>query len=323
MTRKVEIVFHWKSTGTIPSKWHAQILQLAAEHGIDLRPEDLVLPDQTVSEVPPALPVARWPGELEIGTEKLPVFVLDNGERVISRMGATEYLTGIEKQGTLERYIGVQNLKEYLPQDFTEQLVAFTLKDVTGTVKEVRGLTADSFLDICHAYVRANADGVLTDSQARLAKQAAVFLSAVSRIGLLALIDEATGYQYQRAEDALQTLAAEVLGPPRQRAGLRLLGQGRRRVATRECAGPPPGPELSPVVDQPVRPEKADRAHLDADRCRIHLSDDEPAPATHGRPLRRAGCALHGLRGSFGKGQFRIDGVLTKRQVRWGDFKTG
>jgi len=196
-------VFHWKSTGAIPAKWHGLLLELATEHNVDLLPEDLVLPDQTPPAVRAKLPVARWPGELEIGSETLPVFVLDNGERVISRVGATEYLTGLKKQGTLERYIFVENLKPYLPEDFAEQMVAFTLPEVKSN--EVRGLTAESFLEICTAYVRANAEGALSDRQAEIAKQAAMFLTACSKIGLIALIDEATGYQYARAEDALQT----------------------------------------------------------------------------------------------------------------------
>lgn len=196
-------VFHWKSTGTIPVKWHQQLLVLAAENGVDLRPEDLVLPDQPAPATPAKLPVGRWPGELEVGGERLPVYVLDDGRRVISRTAATVYLTGIEKQGTLERYIGVENLKPYLPADFTEQLVAFTLPEVTN--KEIRGLTADSFLTVCRAYAQARDEGALSERQAEIAKQASIFLTACSRIGLLALIDEATGYQYERADDALRT----------------------------------------------------------------------------------------------------------------------
>jgi hypothetical protein len=44
----------------------------------------------------------------------------------------------------------------------------------------------------------------LTDRQVQMAMKASVFLSACAKLGLEALIDEATGYQYERAEDALQ-----------------------------------------------------------------------------------------------------------------------
>lgn len=44
----------------------------------------------------------------------------------------------------------------------------------------------------------------MTDRQKQMAMNASAFLSAVAKIGLEALIDEATGYQYEREADALE-----------------------------------------------------------------------------------------------------------------------
>lgn len=44
----------------------------------------------------------------------------------------------------------------------------------------------------------------LTDHQREIAIKCAVLTSGLARTGLDALGDEATGYQYERAEDALQ-----------------------------------------------------------------------------------------------------------------------
>jgi hypothetical protein len=44
----------------------------------------------------------------------------------------------------------------------------------------------------------------LTDRQVEMATKASMFLAACAKVGLDALVDEATGYQYERAEDALQ-----------------------------------------------------------------------------------------------------------------------
>ena len=38
----------------------------------------------------------------------------------------------------------------------------------------------------------------------QMAMNASMFLAACAKVGLEALIDEATGYQYERADDALQ-----------------------------------------------------------------------------------------------------------------------
>jgi hypothetical protein len=128
--------------------------------------------------------------------------VLDDGRRVISRTGATASLTG-RGSGNLESYIRVSALQGYLPPDFTDQMIEFTLEGVTN--KTVRGITAETFLDICTAYVRALDDDALqSQRQQEIAGQAGVFLAACAKVGLIALIDEATGYQYDRAEDALR-----------------------------------------------------------------------------------------------------------------------
>jgi hypothetical protein len=100
-------------------------------------------------------------------------------------------------------YIRVGALQPYLPHDFNDQLIEFLLEGVTN--KTVRGITAETFLEICKAYVAALNDAALrTARQREIAAQAGMFLAACSKVGLIALIDEATGYQYDRAEDALR-----------------------------------------------------------------------------------------------------------------------
>jgi hypothetical protein len=193
-------VQYWATTGRIPPKWHAKLLELAAQKGISLAPSELVaVPDPSVD---PLTPTAAWAGVLPIGENELPCYVLNDGRRVISRTGATTSLTG-RRGGDLESYISVGALQGYLPPDFTDHMIEFTLQGVTN--RTVRGITAESFCDLCTAYVRALDDGALqSDRQREIAAHAGIFLAASAKVGLLALIDEATGYQYDRAEDALR-----------------------------------------------------------------------------------------------------------------------
>jgi hypothetical protein len=105
--------------------------------------------------------------------------------------------------GHLERYLIVEGLRGYLPDDLSGLLVEFTIPGVVN--KTVRGMTAETFIDICTAYVRAYNDQALkTDRQIEIAQKASMFLAACSKIGLIAMIDEATGFQYKRPYDALQ-----------------------------------------------------------------------------------------------------------------------
>jgi hypothetical protein len=194
-------VQYWARTGRIPAKWHARLLELAAEHQIELTgPELVALPAGEATES--KMPKAEWAGILSIGDTELPCYVLSDGRRVISRRGATTSLSG-RSSGNLESYIRVGALRGYLPPDFSEQMIEFELEGVTN--RTVMGITAESFADICTAYAKAMRDGALqSERQREIAARAGIFLAAAVKVGLTALIDEATGYQYERAEDALR-----------------------------------------------------------------------------------------------------------------------
>jgi hypothetical protein len=90
-------------------------------------------------------------------------------------------------------------------------MVEFKLPEVEGLQTQVKGLPADLAIDICRGFVaaleasnRAAPGTALTARQQEIAAKAGMFLASCAKIGLDALIDEATGYQYERAEDALQ-----------------------------------------------------------------------------------------------------------------------
>jgi hypothetical protein len=195
-------VQYWAKAGHIPMKWQPILLELAATEGISLEPSELAPAVASATEDPDDIPVALWAGLLPIGDNELPVYVLNDGRRLLSRTGATTSLTGIAG-GDLQSYIGVAALQPFLGVDLDEVLIEFTLRGVTH--KTVRGLDADAFLNICRAYVAALQAGALqTDRQRAIAAQAALFLAACASVGLTAIIDEATGYQLTRGEDALR-----------------------------------------------------------------------------------------------------------------------
>jgi hypothetical protein len=149
------------------------------------------------------LPVAMWPGELAVGNIKIPVYVLDDRRRIVSRTGATTVLTGGKGGGNLESYVQVKALELYMPTRLDQRMIDFVIPEVVN--KTVKGMDADTFLEICKGYVQAWEAGALeSEAQRRIATQAAMFMAACSKVGLVALIDEATGYQYRRAEEELQ-----------------------------------------------------------------------------------------------------------------------
>lgn len=203
-------VQYWAKTGAIPAKWQTKLLALAAERNIDLTASDFV----TVPEVvhgKKKLPVAEWSGFLAIGEGELACYVLDDGQRVISRTGATHVLAGPKGGGQLEKYVASGELPNYMPPELSSTMIDFEIPEVTN--KNVRGITAETFLEVCRGYVRALSDGKLKSAaQIEMAHKAAAFLAACANVGLVALIDEATGYQYDRAEDALRVKLKAYIG---------------------------------------------------------------------------------------------------------------
>lgn len=169
--------------------------------------------DTDIVEIAGELPVAFHKGFLPMFGVDIPCYVLSNGVKVIGRTSATELLTGIKGGGGLEKYLGVSSLKPFINLDSVlERMVAFMLPEVEGLGTAVKGLPSDLYIEICQGFVAALQAGMSPDNphpkmtarQMEMAMKASMFLSACAKVGLDALIDEATGYQYERAQDALE-----------------------------------------------------------------------------------------------------------------------
>ncbi len=217
-------VQYWWNIGAIPIKWHQKIIQLAAEKNIDLVPADF-LSSSTQSARPPdkqyieQIPYATHWGELEIGSTTIPCYVLNTGDRVFSLKGVVVGLIGTEG-GQLAEYLKVKALQPHLPMDLLpagDGQIPALFKFDTGAesfAKFALGIKVERFNDICSAYSNAMLDHhlrqhdstkiALTERQMSIAIKAVRFLQAAANTGLVALVDEATGYQYERAEDALK-----------------------------------------------------------------------------------------------------------------------
>lgn len=156
----------------------------------------------------PESPFAKYEGEIILGGEPVDCYVLDTGERVLSLTATMKTLAGING-APLEDYIGVKALNSYINTKLTlEELIEFSIpvseKSHINFTK-AKGVTSSVFIDICHAYIHAMNDGKLTTNrQKQIAKKCSIIVLGFAKIGLDALIDEATGYQYLRKQDELQ-----------------------------------------------------------------------------------------------------------------------
>jgi hypothetical protein len=163
-------------------------------------PED----SQPVSEpasvkTEPDLPYSLLRGPLKIGSLELECHVLSDHRRVLTQREVVKAVSGGRESGNLQRYLDRNPLTR---SDFESgPVIQF---QIPGSPTVASGYEATLLVEICDKYLQAREQGLLKKSQLRLAAQAEIIMRACAKVGIIALIDEATGFQKLRAERALQ-----------------------------------------------------------------------------------------------------------------------
>ena len=149
--------------------------------------------------------VSHFHGEVTFGDITMPCHVLNDGNRVIAQREVIKALSGQERpSGTIARLIGVSPIANYIDaEDVVAKALRYRLSGA-GHQMESFGYEATLLIEVCEAFLRARDDGNLSDAQLRVARRADAILRACAKVGIIALIDEATGYQEVRQRNALQ-----------------------------------------------------------------------------------------------------------------------
>jgi hypothetical protein len=102
----------------------------------------------------------------------------------------------------LAHFVGGKALEPFIGEEL--RLVINTpIQFVTMSGIVANAYDAQMLADICEAVLRAREDKKLQKQQAHIAQQCEVLMRGFARVGIIALVDEATGYQQDRARDAL------------------------------------------------------------------------------------------------------------------------
>ena len=129
----------------------------------------------------------------------------------------------LKKEGKtkLPEFISVKSLEPYVGEGIKEVLSGTVSYISVGNNKVSVGLKAGILPKICDIWVKALNDGVLTVEQRRIAKKAYILLSAFAKVGITALIDEATGFQKEKDEylEIVKKYIAKELQPWIKRFG--------------------------------------------------------------------------------------------------------
>lgn len=147
---------------------------------------------------------------LKIGDIEIPCYVLDDETRVLSQRGLQAGIgmsVGGDPGGSGEPRI-VVFLKALAQKgldthDLTSRLMNPIRFQPLGGGRSAYGYDATVLADICDAVLAARTGKLLLPSQSTIAEKCEILVRGFARVGIIALIDEATGYERDRVAGSL------------------------------------------------------------------------------------------------------------------------
>jgi hypothetical protein len=168
---------------------------------------------------------ATHTGELKIGDLHFECAVLEDGSRIVSETQFMKQM-GMYRSGALSvrrkhaddesgaqtpLSLAYKNLKPFVEIHLSGvhfQPVRYqTIKGHVATA----GLRADIIPKVCEVWIDADRAGVLGPRQKLVAAKADILLRGMAHVGIISLVDEATGYQEIRDKKALQEILDKYL----------------------------------------------------------------------------------------------------------------
>lgn len=158
---------------------------------------------------------------LQLGELSIPCYVLEDGTRVFSGRGIQKILGSTATSGKwLEKFVNSDEISPYLAVkktgissvlDKLSSPIKFYRPSAGGSQSETYGYEVTLLIDICDAIISSSETGKFNDES--IIKNANIIIRAVAKVGIIALVDEATGYdkEKKRAKDELQKFLTQFL----------------------------------------------------------------------------------------------------------------
>ena len=172
-------------------------------------------------------PRALYTGTLDLAGHTIACAVLDDGRRVISQNSFVQAIGRTGRVKTAARsedgvffetppFLTAANLKPFVERHLTSSSITpIVYRSTSGSVGY--GYEAKFLPTVCRIYLDARRESRqgekvgLDKRQRHIADACEILLSALASVGIDALVDEATGFQYDRARDALQKLLEQYV----------------------------------------------------------------------------------------------------------------
>jgi hypothetical protein len=152
---------------------------------------------------------------LRIGDVEIPCYVLNDGRRVLVQRGLQAGI-GMSTSGgsigahRMARFVASLGAKGIEVADLALR-IDNPIPFKTPIFARAYGYEATVLPDICRAVLEARRQGVLMKQQEHIARQCEVLLGGLATVGIIAMVDEATGYQDVRARDALARILEKFI----------------------------------------------------------------------------------------------------------------
>lgn len=154
--------------------------------------------------------------ELIIGDTILKCSVLNDGRRVLKDTSLFSALDRTRKGETridgFPPIIGSKNLSslfnELYPNDISI-ITPFEVAQFNGTIG--KWYNAEALPILCDLYMEAESRGEILTNQKHVLEKSKILLRSLAKVGITALVDEATNYQDLRGKDELQILLAKFI----------------------------------------------------------------------------------------------------------------
>ena len=150
---------------------------------------------------------------LVIGDIEIPCYVLEDETRVLSQRGFLGAIGRSERQPSristgadkLPVFLSSAALKPFISKDLAASTNPIEFQPPDGG-RSAYGFRATLLPEVCVVYLKARDAGVLRASQLHIAERADLLIRGLATVGIIALVDEATGYQRIREKRALATI---------------------------------------------------------------------------------------------------------------------
>lgn len=203
---------------------HARALaELGAAKGGKARAESLT-PEQR-TEIARHAAQKRWGGRsgipyathgdpsrpLRIADLEIPCYVLADGRRVVIQRGmmnALQMAQGTAGRGPgdrLAKFARGKSIEPFISSQLT-YMINNPIKFRTPGGSIAYGYEATILADLCDAVLAARKAGKLHHQQRHIAEQCEILVRGFARVGIIALVDEVTGYEADKAKDDLMRI---------------------------------------------------------------------------------------------------------------------